>query len=100
MNFIEELYYGNVDPQARCYKPGSRPKKTQASLSDLEEILTQRLEGEEKHLFLAFVNAYGECMGDATLDSFLVGFRLGARFAYDTFVSDDAPFEDFLMDKD
>lgn len=100
MNFIEELYYGNVDPQARGYKPGSRPKKTQASLSDLEEILTQRLEGEEKHLFLAFVNAYGECMGDATLDSFLVGFRLGARFAYDTFVSDDAPFEDFLTDKD
>ena len=100
MNFIEELYYGNLDPQARGYKSGSRPKKTQASLSDLEEILTQRLEGEEKHLFLAFVNAYGECMGDATLDSFLVGFRLGARFAYDTFVSDDAPFAELLMDKD
>ena len=48
---------------------------------------------------LAFVNAYGECMGDATLDSFLVGFRLGAKFTYDTFVSEDAPFEDFLMDK-
>ena len=99
MNFIEELYYGNLDPQARGYKSGSRPKKTQASLSDLEEMLAQRLEGDEKHLFLAFVNAYGECMGDATLDSFLVGFRLGAKFTYDTFVSEDAPFEDFLMDK-
>ena len=99
MNFIEELYYGNLDPQARGYKSGSCPKKTQASLSDLEEMLTKRLEGEDKHLFLAFVNAYGECMGDATLDSFLVGFRLGAKFTYDTFVSDDAPFEDFLMDR-
>ena len=99
MNFIEELYYGNIDPQARGYIPGSRPKKTQASLSELEELLTRRLEGEDKHLFLAFVNAYGECMGDATLDSFLVGFRLGAKFTYDTFVSEDAPFEDFLMDK-
>ena len=99
MNFIEELYYGNLDPQARSYRSGSRPKKTQASLSDLEEKLTERLEGENKHLFLAFVNTYGECMGDATLDSFLVGFRLGAKFTYDTFVSDDAPFENFLTDE-
>ena len=27
------------------------------------------------------------------LDSFIIGFRLGADFTYDTFVSDEAPFE-------
>ena len=25
-NFLEELYYGNVDPQARGYRKGSLPK--------------------------------------------------------------------------
>jgi len=36
---------------------------------------------------------------EETLDSFITGFRLGARFAYDTFVSDEAPFEDLLKEK-
>ena len=35
-------------------------------------------------------------MGDASLDSFLVGFRLGAKMIFDTFCSDDAPFESYL----
>ena len=37
--------------------------------------------------------------GESTLDSFITGFRLGARFAYDTFVSEEAPFEDLLKEK-
>ena len=28
--------------------------------------------------------------------TFINGFRLGARFMLDTFLSDDAPFESFL----
>ena len=26
----------------------------------------------------------------------MVGFRLGAKFIFDTFVSDDTPYDDFL----
>lgn len=37
-------------------------------------------------------------MGNADLDSFLVGFRLGAKMTFDTFCSDDAPFESYLND--
>ena len=32
-NFIEELYYGNIDPQARGYRPKSPVKKVSDSLN-------------------------------------------------------------------
>lgn len=95
-NIIEELYYGNVDPQDHSYHPKSPVKKASDSLNDLEEKLTEQLADENKTLFLYFCNAYAEFMGESELDTFITGFRLGARFMMDTFLSDDAPFESFL----
>ena len=95
-NFIEELYYGNIDPQAGGYCRQSPAKKVSDSLNDLEEKLSDQLAGENKELFLRFCNAYAEFMGECELDTFITGFRLGARFMMDTFLSDIAPFESFL----
>lgn len=97
-NFLEELYYGNVDPQARGYRKGSHTLKVSKDINELEEKLTERLGGEDKALFLDFCNAYGELMGESNLDSFIVGFRLGAKMIFDTFCSNDAPFESYLKD--
>ena len=91
-NIIEELYYGKIDPQDRGYRPKSPAKKASDSLNEL----TEQLAGENKALFLRFCNAYAEFMGESELDTFITGFRLGARFMMDTFLSDDAPFESFL----
>ena len=97
-SFLEELYFGNLDPQARGYRKGSRNLKVSKNINDLEEKLVGRLNCEDKELFLDFCNAYGELMGDTGLDSFLVGFRLGAKMIFDTFCSDDAPFESYLKE--
>ena len=72
-NIIKELYYGNIDPQARGFQKGS--------------------------YLQAFANASNIVLGESELDSFLVGFRLGARFAYDTFVDNSAPYCDFLKEE-
>ena len=37
--------------------------------------------------------------GESTLDSFITGFRLGAQFAFDTFVTTKAPYIDYLKDE-
>ena len=95
-SIIEELYYGNIDPQDRGYRPKLPAKKASDSLNDLEEKLTEQLAGENKALFLRFCNAYAEFMGESELDTFITGFRFGARFMLDTFLRDDAPFESFL----
>ena len=93
--FIEEFYFGNIDPQARGVKENSRIQKQMAILSGSEERLTRELTGKEKETFLDYVNAWGEVLSFCNLDSFIIGFRLGAQFTYDTFVSDETPFVDY-----
>ena len=93
--FIEDFYYGNIDPQARGVKRNSHIQKQMELLSTNEELLTDKLTGTEKKLFLDFVNASSEVLGANSVDSFVLGFRLGARFMYDSFLSDDAPFIDY-----
>ena len=98
-NFIKELYYGNIDPQARGFKNGSYLKKQMTILSESEVLLTDKLTGDERKAFLSFVNASNNILGQTELDSFIVGFRLGARLILDTFMNDDTPYEDFLKEE-
>ena len=63
-----------------------------------EEFLTEALSGENKKKFLDFVIAWGVVNGESNLDSFIMGFRLGTNFTYDTFVATDTPFQDLLKE--
>ena len=91
-NFIEELFYNNINPQARMVRNGSDLQKQLGLLSDYEEQLTRTLKDDERKLFLAFTNTASEVQAESQLDSFTVGFRLGASFVFDTFVDDAAPY--------
>ena len=51
-----------------------------------EEQLTARLTGEDKELFQNYVSAYIEFATISNTASFISGFRIGARFTYDTFI--------------
>ncbi|WP_418331049.1 DUF6809 family protein [Ruminococcus sp.] len=97
-NIITELYYGNIDPQARGFKKDSYLQKQMSILSKSEAVLTDKLDGEVKKAFLSFVNASNVILGESELDSFIVGFRLGARFIYDTFVDSTVPYKEFLRE--
>lgn len=96
--FIEEFYYGNIDPQARSTKQNKVVQKQMEVLMLNEEFLTEAFSGENKKKFLDFVNAWGVVNGEFNLDSFMMGFRLGANFTYDTFVATDTPFQDLLKE--
>jgi len=97
-NFIEEFYYGNLDPQARSTKQNKAMQKQMEVLMLNEDFLTEHLSGENKEKFLDFVNAWDVVNGESNLDSFIMGFRLGANFTYDTFISEDAPFVNLLKE--
>ena len=85
-NIIEDLYYGNIEPQEVNSELTPRLKKKLSNLADKEEQLTTRLTGEDKVLFQSYVSSYIEFSATSNADSFISGFRLGARFTYDTFV--------------
>ena len=96
--FIEEFYYGNIDPQARSTKENKAVQKQMEILMNNEDLLTNALTDKPKKWFLDYVNAWGVVNGESNLDSFIMGFRLGAKMIFDTFCSDDAPFESYLKD--
>ena len=85
-NIIEDFYYGNIEPQEVSSELTPKLKKKLSNLAEKEEQLSARLTGEEKELFQNYVSAYIEFSTTSNADSFISGFRLGARFTYETFI--------------
>ncbi|MBQ7005808.1 MAG: hypothetical protein IJN68_05195 [Clostridia bacterium] len=86
-SIIQEFYYGNIEPQELSTEITPKVKKKLSALVKKEEELTAMLPEKEKELFANYVLAYNEFSSIGNSDSFISGFRLGARFAYDTFIS-------------
>lgn len=87
-NIIEKFYYGNIEPQELSTEITPKLKKKLSSLVKKEEELTAMLPEKEKELFAKYVLAYNEFSSIGNSDSFISGFRLGARFTYDTFITE------------
>ena len=85
-NIIEDLYYGNIEPQEVNSELTPKLKKKLSNIAEKEEQLSVRLNGEDKELFQNYVSAYIEFSTTSNTDSFISGFRLGAKIIYDTFV--------------
>ena len=86
-NIIEEFYYGNIEPQELSSEITPKLKKKLSALVKKEEELIAMLPEKEKELFANYVLAYNEFSSIGNSDSFITGFRLGARFTYDTFIN-------------
>ena len=97
-SIIEELYYGNIDPQDSGFEDDKSVQHELRTISENEDWLTEHLTGEEKKRFLDFADAWSAFNGDATLDGFTTGFRLGARFVFHTFLHIDPPGRRFLKE--
>ena len=86
-DFIEDFYYGNIEPQEISTELRTELKSKLDSLSQAEEQLTSKLTDEEKELFIKYASQSSEFLCVSNADSFIAGFRLGARFTYDTFIN-------------
>ena len=86
VNFIEELYYGNIEPQNKKRRESRNYSREMKVLSENEDMLLEKLPLEDRKLFLEYVDAWGIVDGESVVDSFVTGFRLGARFTYDVFI--------------
>lgn len=87
MTFLENFFFGNVNPQSRAVKPGSRADKLRIYVTDHLPEIENALPDEQRRLLDKTLDAQGELDTITELDSFIVGFRLGAAFTYDTFVN-------------
>ncbi|MBQ7117736.1 MAG: hypothetical protein IJN88_05955 [Clostridia bacterium] len=84
--FIEEFYYGNIEPQECTGETTQKIRTKLGEVAEKEKILTGKLTGTEKEAFDDYVNTCINLTSLSCTDSFIRGFRLGAEFTYDTFV--------------
>ncbi len=92
-NMIEELYYGNIDPQGCGFEEDESVQRDMKTIRENEDYLSDTLSGEEKKRFLDYADAWAAFNGESTLAAFIAGFRLGARFTYDAFVSESGYYQ-------
>lgn len=79
MDFLKELYCGNIEPCEMPPRDSKEFRKALCIFSECEEKLQETLSGEEKKLFLKMVDAHGDLMASASVDNFKRGFRLAAQ---------------------
>ena len=88
MSFLDELYYGNINPnENRKSLPYEKALKT---FSDIESKLTKELNGENLKLFNELVNASDEISATSGVENFKIGFRLGVLMMCDSLFSDNS----------
>ena len=86
--FIEDFYYGNIEPQESCSELKAELKRKLSILTQTEEQLASKLVEEEKALFMKHISQSNDFLCASNADSFIAGFKLGAKFTHDTFVTD------------
>ena len=87
-NFIEELFYGNHEPQEMRTHMTKILREKLKVLCEKEECLKVTLNDESKKLFNDYSEAYNEFSSLSCAENFVNGFRHGAKFTYDTFIDD------------
>ena len=93
-NILEELYFGNIDPNAQSFDRTSNFGKAMQVTVDTEEELLKLLEGREKQLFRDFVAAQSEIVGITAVEKFVKGFKLGARIGLEILSDEDSCLRD------
>lgn len=88
-NFIEALFFGNIEAQQQSISKTRELKKVWNELVACEEELAFKLNCSEKELFEKYVDCYANAMLINEKDAFVNGFRIGSKLTLDTFSDTD-----------
>ena len=85
-NFIENFYYGNIEPMESQTNITPELKAKLKVLSEKEEEFRKGLSEENLKLFDELTQLSAGFNSLSCLDSFISGFKIGGRIIYDTFI--------------
>lgn len=83
MDILEDLYYGNLFPHEKCAKLDDEVKALLKLLNRNEEKLAAALTEAQKETFEKYKDCNREISEISERETFLNGFRLGARIIID-----------------
>ena len=87
MDFIEELYYGHINPNETRVNPTLEYTRAAKLFCDNEKQLAKILSGNDLKMFNDMLRANDEIAGFTGIEKFKLGFRLGVRMMCDCFDS-------------
>lgn len=83
MQFLKEFWQGNITPGETRYRHDAEYSRALRTMEESEAHLKQILSAEEWQLFRQFADAAQEISAIADCDSFVEGFRMGAKMMMD-----------------
>ena len=92
MNFIEELYYGNIKPNARNSTRSARYEQATAITLKMQEKLKEALAEPERTMLERLIEADDEIIEETGMTDFKLGFSLGVRIMIDCLSVNDGAF--------
>ncbi len=78
-NTLEDLYYGNITPNAQDMTPNSELKRATDRVTRFEKQLTEQLDEAGQTVLAKLVESQHEIDSITALENFILGFRLGVR---------------------
>ncbi len=78
-NTLEDLYYGNIAPNAQDMAPNSELKRATDRVTRFENQLTERLDEAGQAVLAKLIESQHEIDDITALENFILGFRLGIR---------------------
>lgn len=87
-SILEELWYGNVGPNAGCRDASPEVKQLMGYLADHHDELQATLTDKQKEILEKLDDCYGELMETSERELFVYAFRLGAQIAIEVLFPD------------
>lgn len=82
-SIIKEFYLGNLTPNEAKMRPSSEMAKVTAVLSETDNYLRAKLDGESLAALERLVSGQTDLVAITAEENFVNGFRCGARFMLD-----------------
>jgi len=94
MRILEELWFGNITPNARKIVRGSEYDNLVRLLCRNEDKLNALLDEKEKDIFQKYQDAQSEMNDISDRETFISGFRLGAQIMQEVMTDENRQFSD------
>ena len=76
---LEDLYYGNITPNAQDMAPHSELRRATDRVTRFENQLTEQLDEAGQTILAKLIESQQEIDSITAMENFILGFRLGAR---------------------
>ena len=87
-SYIEDLYFGELTPQAGIYDKHKDIRNALEKADETEKYLLENLKGDLLEKFKTHIDATEDFYGLSAVYSYKKGFRDGARLTNDIFSND------------